>query len=483
VIGRRRLGPGLTLFFLATTGCSSEGGAARVVELERAPEALGAVVDVSASRASPLRFGSPDAAEKGALMGTDSWSVRATFVLLAQAPASAEPLDASVSAIVDAASGELRLTSRLARGATILLGVPAAELLAGPHAALAGDVHTAFPCEVSVRLALRSERTSPQGERAVRAGGEPAARIVDEIGLVLRRGPGELAVDLEAALELSHDGDREIVALAPRRIASPGRVVWILPSPWKTASLPWIAAAVEIDRSPPPAPAAARLLASLAAERAVTPAAAPGLASTASGAIDLDALRARLSAAPEEAIAMLGSRAGVALEAVLALPDPSVVAVMAGVERALARRAARLEAGALLGGPGAAHLAHVRGLGLEIDLAALEVLLSPGLRAGSRQVVERCFGPAFDADLGGSPGPLLPRARLVMDRRELDRLVLLQDLAALDSGRPSLRTRAARHLRAAVPDLDGYDPFGPLEGRGAAVGRLRARLAPGEPRS
>ena len=69
-----------------------------------------------------------------------------------------------------------------------------------------------------------------------------------------------------------------------------------------------------------------------------------------------------------------------------------------------------------------------------------------------------------------------------MDRRELDRVVRLRNVDALDSSRPGLRTRAARFLRALVPDLNGYDPFGPVDARGSAAGRFRTLLAPAEPR-
>ena len=206
-------------------------------------------------------------------------------------PARAVPLDRIVSAIVDARTGELQLTSQLAHGATLLLGVAAAELLGAPRAALAGDVHAALPCNVSVRLCLRREHESPHGESAVLSGGEPAPRIADAIGLVLRRGDGALAFELDATLELAHEGKREIVALEPRTIVAPDRVVFVLPSPWKTApSLPWVAVAVEIERSPPPARATEQLVASLAAERALTPTATPPPAPTTPEAIDLNVL-------------------------------------------------------------------------------------------------------------------------------------------------------------------------------------------------
>ncbi len=68
------------------------------------------------------------------------------------------------------------------------------------------------------------------------------------------------------------------------------------------------------------------------------------------------------------------------------------------------------------------------------------------------------------------------------DRSGLERLVTLTNLVALDSSRPSVRTRAARFLEPLAPGLEGYDPLGSFEKRSEAVGRLWTRLTPEESR-
>ncbi len=472
----------VVLILLLTAGCSWGTDAARATA-EQGPEAPDAVIDVSGSRAPPLRFGAPDAAELSSLVVAglvvvgdgDAHSVRATFVLLTDAPAAkAVPLDASVRAVVDAGTGELLLASELAREALFLEGVSATELLAQPRATVAGDVRAAFPRDVSVRVALRSERASECGENPARASQEPVPRTVVEVALVLRRdGAGELASTLELAR-----GKREIVLLDPRALAGSPRFAFVVRSPFSTPSgrsSPWLAVAVEIEPKLAPPRAIAELAGSLASERAARERGAPAPPAYGSGEtvpVDLAVLRARLEATPRETIAELGrgERAVVALEAALTLPVTEFRSVAAGIERALARRAAVAGADPL------------KPLGLDVDLAALEVLLSPDLRSSSRPLVERLFGAAFAADLEGAPLPLLPRARLVPDRSGLERLVTLTNLVALDSSRPSVRTRAARFLEPLAPGLEGYDPLGSFEKRSEAVGRLWTRLTPEESR-
>ena len=477
---RSRTGPA-ALILLLTAGCSWGTDAARP-RAEKGPEAPDAVIDVSGSRAPPLRFGAPDSAELSSLVVAglvvagdgDAHSVRATFVLLTDAPvAKAVPLDASVRAVVDAGTGELLLTSELAREALFLEGVSATELLAEPRTTVAGDVRTAFPRDVSIRVALRSERASERGENPARASQEPVPRTVVEVALVLRRdGAGELA----STLELAH-GKREIVLLDPRSLAGSPRFAFVVRSPFSTASgpsSPWLAVAVEIEAQAAPPREIAALAGSLASERAAGERGAPAPPAYGRGetvAVDLAVLRARLEATPRETIAELGRGEGavVALEAALTLPVTEFRSVAAGIERMLARRAAAVA------GP-------LKPLGLDVDLAALEVLLSPDLRSSSRPLVERIFGAAFASDLEGAPLPLLPRARLVQDRSGLERLVTLTNLVALDSSRPSVRTRAARFLEPLAPGLEGYDPLGSFEKRSEAVGRLWTRLTPEESR-
>ncbi len=476
-------GPRLALALLVAAGCSWNSGAGTRPEAARPLGAPDAVVDVSASRAPPLRFGAPVAAELSsvaAAMEAQAQSVRATFVLLPDAPAGEKtPLDDRVDAVVDADTAALELTAELARESFLLEGVSATELLAEARATIAADVCAALPRDVSVRVGLRSERPGAREPSSGSAREAPAARSVVEVAVVLRR---DGADELEWTLELSR-GKREILLLERRTVASSRRLAIVVRSPFSTTNGPddpWLAVAIEIAPSPASSRALAALEASLAAERAERGrggARPPARGARETAAVDVAALRTRFEAAPRQTLAELGRGEGavVALEAALTLPDAAFRPVAASIERALARRAVASRATSPSHEP-------LSPLGLDVDVAALEVLLSRELRASSRGLVERLFGAAFLPDLADAPQPLFPRVRLASDRGELERLVMLANLVALDSSRPSVRVRAARFLAPLAPGLEGYDPFETLERRSESVGRLWTRLSPAERR-
>jgi len=459
---------------VATAGCAAGGDRDAAAEAAEVVEVPAAVIDVSFSRAPPLRFGADDVAAPSSLLATerDPDTLLVTFVLLPNTEESGgTPLDALVRTVIDPEAGALLLTSELARDAYVLEGVSASELLARRGATVAGDALAAFPADVSVRVALRTERPSSATTRPSRSGQGPARRDLLEVAFVGRSdGKGEL----ESTLELAR-GKREIAWLGRRALATPPRVAFVVRSPFsKTfgSSAPWLAIAVEIAPEPAPARAIAELRAGLAAEKAaarrdggVSP---PGV-DRASTPSELAAFRRRFAAAPREALAELGRHddLAVALEAALTLPEAAFRQVAGAIDAVTARREGQES---------------LRPLGLEIDLAALEVLLSPDLRTSSRGLLERTFGAAFIPDLADAPLPLFPRARLASTREELERLVILSNLVALDSSRPYVRVRAARFLEAHAEGLEGYDPLGSFERRSESVGRLWTKLAPGESR-
>ena len=467
----------------ATAGCVSGRELDTNANSAEGLEAPAAVIDVSGSRAPPLHFGAGDVAGSSSVCVTerDSDTLLAKFVLLPNIPENASaPLDDLVRAVIDPDTGTLLLTSELARDAFVLEGVSASELLARRGATGAGDAVAAFPVDVSVRVALRTERPSSTGSPRS-SGQEPGRRELVEVAFVVRRdGKGEL----EWMLELSR-GKREIVWLGRRAVPASGRVTFVVRSPFsKTfgSSTPWLAVGVAIAPGPAPMRAVAELRAGLAAEGAAVgrdhPLHRPGVDREPS-APELAAFRDRFAAAPREALVELGRHDDlvIALDAALTLPEAAFRAVARAIER-------RLRNDAALGAVTSRRMGEepLRPLGLEVDLAALEVLLSPELRASSRALVERTFGAAFSSDLADAPLPFFPVARLATNRGELERLVLLSNLIALDSSRPYVRLRAARFLEARAPGLEGFDSLGTFERRSESVGRLWTRLAPGESR-
>ncbi|HZU98737.1 MAG TPA: hypothetical protein VFF73_18675, partial [Planctomycetota bacterium] len=154
--------------------------------------------------------------------------------------------------------------------------------------------------------------------------------------------------------------------------------------------------------------------------------------------------------------------------------------VTTSIERALRRRRASRLAAASLGEVAVVAVGAFRTLAWELDLATLEALISGPNRAEARSLLERRFGAAFDGDLGGTSRPLIPRARMFRSEAQLDRIVLVRNLLALEDTRPGIRFVAGRWLQPRAPGLAGYDPFAPFEERRRAVDRLWQRLVPEE---
>ena len=457
---------------VATAGCVADGERDAGAKAAEVLEVPAAVIDVSFSRAPPLRFGAADIAAPSSLLATerDPGTLLVTFVLLPTTEESSGiPLDGLVRAVIDPDAGALLLTSELARDAFVLEGVSASELLARRGATVAGDALAAFPADVSVRVALRTERPSSATTRPSRSTQGPARRDVIEVAFV---GRSDREGELESTLELAR-GEREIAWLGRRELATSRRIAFVVRSPFsKTfgSSTPWLAIAVEIAPEPAPARAIAELRAGLAAESATVRrdgSVLPPGADRASTASELGAFRQRFAAAPRAALAELGRHddLAVALEAALTLPEDAPPG-RDGDRRG--HRAPRSAGIASASGPGGRPRG-ARGPAL------------PDLRTSSRGLLERMFGAAFIPISQTDRFPF-PRARLASSREELERLVLLSNLIALESSRPYVRVRAARFLEAHVEGLEGYDPLGSFERRSECVGRLWTRLAPGESR-
>lgn len=522
------------LLLVGVAACRSTGGAPPPVPPARTP----VVTRTEASHAAPLHFGSPTRAEIAALttLGLDdALAVRARFVVVGEKPrlASAAPLDHRVRAVIDPATGEARLAPVLAAGGLFIEG-DAAHDTPLAWGQLVGDVATALPDEVTVRVAAYTERPEPSPLVSY----VPASLVTEKLAVLLRRRcvghtkRNEPLFLLDVAVEVASfeppapppeppvAPGREDVPVSRRKLrrvqesaasrtrertellelrSNPveRRATFAIAVPSPFAGMPgWIVAVIDVAPAPlPSAPGAglngravAEVQAQLAGERAgFSRWTQPEVPLWVQAPVDrrseaLPELYAEMRTWPRRGLVRLAELVGavIALDSALELEGASLLDVTSEVERALTHRGERAAIAAALGDTAGAALGSHRPLRWEVDLAALEALLRPQNRKRARSILERRYGAAFEADVSGSGRPVLPRVRQLRSHEEGHRLLLERNLLALEDTRPGVRIVASRWLRARYPGLAGYDPFGPFEERRVAVDRLWQALVPEE---